>query len=576
MLGRASGRLSVDPVLALAPAIALAAVTVLPLRVLPALARLADRLAARTTRFGVAMTSWQLSRRATRQSAPMLLVVLAVGAGTLALAQHQSWRRSAADQAAFAAGADIRADLIFPLPLGRGAAVARAGHVRAAMAVTTSLTTASGSQILALDAPRAAGTALLRADEAGARPAVLWRRLAPPPVRAVPLPGRPARLELTASMRPGPGPGIAPVHVSVSLQDGAGIAYTVPAGVLPDDGRPHQLMALLSASRQARYPLRLLAVTAGYTLPPVPKNRHNGVAGGRVAQFDLRGLAVSGAVSGPFAAPFADGAALAGWRPAVSSADLALSGVGIPPELAANPGAAGPGTTAFHPGYGQTSLYAPPLRPPLYPVYGQLVLTAPAPQVIPAIATRAFLGSNHIGIGSLFQVSAPGPATITARVVASVPSFPTITGSGGALIIDQAAAQEVLIAQHAPAARGDPVVAGHRGRPGSPRAAARHRAHQPGQAGLGLALRSDVGDSAAGRARGRGRGRAAGDPGILGQRGGQRARAARPGRAAERARRRRRYPGAVAVPGGTRAERAGRRDRAAARASRSRTCSCRP
>ncbi|MGI9005983.1 MAG: FtsX-like permease family protein [Streptosporangiaceae bacterium] len=447
VLGRASGTLTVDPVLALAPAIALAAMTVLPLRVLPALARLADRLAARTSRFGLAMTSWQLSRRATRQSAPMLLVVLAVGAGTLALAQHQSWRRSAADQAAFAAGADVRADLISPLPLGRGAALARAGNVRSAMAVTISLTTAGGAQILALDAPRAARTVLLRADEARGRPAALWRRIRPPVTRAAMLPGRPARLALTASIRPGPGPAIAPVQVSVTVQDGAGIAYTVPAGVLPADGRPHRLVAVLSAARQASYPLRLLAVTAGYTLPPVPKNGHSGVAAGRVARFALRGLAVSAATSGAFAAPLATGSALAGWTPAVSAAALSLFGVGIQPQLAAA-GPARPGAAAFYPGYGQTSEYAPPLKPPIFPVYGRLTLAAPAPPTIPAIATRAFLASNHIGVGSLYQVTAPGPATITARVVAAVPSFPTVTGPGGALIIDQAAAQDVLIAQN--------------------------------------------------------------------------------------------------------------------------------
>ncbi|HEX9066665.1 MAG TPA: FtsX-like permease family protein [Streptosporangiaceae bacterium] len=446
--GRVAGPLSVDPVLALAPAIALAAVTVLPLRVLPALARLADRLAARTSRLGLAMTSWQLSRRATRQSAPMLLVVLAVGAGTLALAQHQSWRRSAADQAAFAAGADVRADLIRPLPLSRSAAIARTRGVRAAMAVTTGLTTANGGQVLALDASRGPGTALLRADEAGGSPAALFGLLRPAATRAVPLPGRPERLELIASIGQDRGPGLQPVRVSVTVQDSAGIAYTVPAGRLADDGRMHRLTATLSASKQVSYPLRLLAVTAGFTLPPVPENRHSGAAAARVARFAVRGLAVSPAPSGLFPAPFATGAALAGWAPAVSAPGLSLAGVGIPPGLVAK--RAGPGTVTFRPGYGQTSLYAPPLIPPLFPVLGQLALSAPGPRVIPAIATRAFLASNHIGVGSLYQVTAPGPATMTVRVVAAVPSFPTVTEPAGALIVDEAAAQDVAIAQSAP------------------------------------------------------------------------------------------------------------------------------
>jgi hypothetical protein len=48
-------------------------------------------------------------------------------------------------------------------------------------------------------------------------------------------------------------------------------------------------------------------------------------------------------------------------------------------------------------------------------------------------------------------VTAPGSATITTRVVAAVRSFPTIAGSGGGLIVDEAAAQDEASAQRAPA-----------------------------------------------------------------------------------------------------------------------------
>ena len=108
----------IDPVLALAPALALAGGTVLTLRLLPAAARVADRLAARGRRLTAALAGWQFSRQPLRQGGAALLLVMAVATGTLALAQHASWTRSAADQAAHAAGADVRVDLAQPLAPG--------------------------------------------------------------------------------------------------------------------------------------------------------------------------------------------------------------------------------------------------------------------------------------------------------------------------------------------------------------------------------------------------------------------------------------------------------------------------
>ena len=103
--------------IAVAPALALAAVTVLVLRLLPAVSRLTERAAARGRRLAVALAGGQISRHPIRQSGPFLLVILATAALTLALAQYQTSRRSAADQAAFAAGADLRASVATPLPL---------------------------------------------------------------------------------------------------------------------------------------------------------------------------------------------------------------------------------------------------------------------------------------------------------------------------------------------------------------------------------------------------------------------------------------------------------------------------
>ena len=113
---RLSGNgLGIDPVLAVAPALALAGIALLPLRALPAAARLLDR--PRAPAAGGSPRPWRAgrsSRQAVRQGTAVLLVVLAVATGTLVLAQHQSWRQSQLDQAVFDTGADVRVDLATP------------------------------------------------------------------------------------------------------------------------------------------------------------------------------------------------------------------------------------------------------------------------------------------------------------------------------------------------------------------------------------------------------------------------------------------------------------------------------
>jgi hypothetical protein len=303
------GSLGIDPVLSVAPVLALAGAALLPLRLLPAAARLLDRASARGRRLATALASWQVSRRPVREGGPVLLVVLAVATGTLVLAQHQSWRQSQLDQAAFATGADVRVGLATPLPLGRGASLAQARGVLAATPVAAFNT---GFSVYALGAATAAGTVLLRPDLSPLPKAVLWHRIAPAATGAgLLLPGRPARLDVTAMLSPprgvspapalcsprpraasfppprsAPAPALRPpprcahprsVHlgamsVSLSVQDGSGIVYAVPAGNLPADGHGHHLTASLSTG-QARYPLRLLGVprVPAAWVPPSPQ-----------------------------------------------------------------------------------------------------------------------------------------------------------------------------------------------------------------------------------------------------------------------------------------------------------------
>ena len=150
----ASGPSAIDPVLVLAPALALAGGTVLTLRLLPAAARAVDRVSAAGRGLTSALAGWQFSRQPLRQGGAALLLVMAVATGTLALAQHQSWTRSAADQAAYVTGGDAQVNLAVPLPAGATTSITGAAGVRAAMAVSVNQV-ATPAPVVAIDAARA-------------------------------------------------------------------------------------------------------------------------------------------------------------------------------------------------------------------------------------------------------------------------------------------------------------------------------------------------------------------------------------------------------------------------------------
>jgi hypothetical protein len=403
---------SIDPVLALAPALALAGGTVIMLRLLPAAARAGDRLAARGRRLSASLAGWQFSRQPLRQGGAALLLVMAVATGTLALAQHQSWTRSADDQAAFAAGADVRVDLAASLPPGTTGAVTHATGVRDAMAVSVT-PEALPSEIVAIGAAQAPQVALLRADQSAVPIGRLFRMIAPAQATGgTPVSGQPASIRLTATLSPAR---LGPVTAIVTVFDATGAAYQIPAGVLPADGRPHLLTATLGGTR-ASYPLRLAQVTLDYILParqakPVTLTLTGVRLGGWTAAAtspELDSVSSYNGTMGPFGDPGANT-----WQPTAEGGTLSLdAGFG---QAAANPGFTPPG--------------------PAEPVYAQVTLTAGnvAPAVVPAIATKAFIDANKVSPGALVSATIDG-VPVQIKIVADTATFPTVTGS--ALIMD--------------------------------------------------------------------------------------------------------------------------------------------
>jgi ABC-type antimicrobial peptide transport system permease subunit len=457
-----TGSLGIDPVVAFAPALAVAGVALIPLRGLPLLARLADRATDRERRLAGAMVSWQIARRPIRQAGPVLLVVIATATTTLALAGYASWRQSTADQAAFAVGSDVRVDSAGEVPLGATEAINRAPGVTAATEASLA-SIGNGGQMIALDARTAGKAVLLRPDLSPLPLSALWQRIAPQRLSGLVLPGQPDRLEVVAALGAGPGTSAAEVGtvlgsgtVMALIQDAGGATYEIPANRSPPaDGRPYPLVFTLSGPRQASYPLRLLGLTVGpFTLPPYDSKSPTFAP---TASLTIQSLALADTASGPFGRPFADGAALTAWQatglsPFVPTGQPNPFGgwppsAGVPPSILGWHGAAGGARQlTFKTGHDpslQVEL-AVSLGPGV--ATGQVAITArPPSQVVPAIATSGYLAANRLGIGSTTSVSISG-SPVTVQIVASVANFPTVFGQNRALIADLAEVNDLLAA----------------------------------------------------------------------------------------------------------------------------------
>ncbi|MFY9652082.1 FtsX-like permease family protein, partial [Trebonia sp.] len=455
----ATGSLGIDPVVAVAPALALAGVALIPLRGLPLLARLADKATDRERRLAAALVSWQIARRPIRHAGPVLLVVVATATSTLALAGYASWKQSAADQAAFAVGSDVRVDATGGLPLGADGAITRAPGVTAATPASVA-GLGNGGQLIALDASTAGKAILLRPDLSPLPLSELWQRITPRPTGLV-LPGQPTRLQIRTTLGAGPHSSAAavralqPALVTAWIQDAQGATYPISAAPLPFDGLPHSLVFTLSTPGQASYPLRLLGLSLSYVLPPFdPANP----AFAPTASLTVQSLAVAATASGPFAAPFSPGAAWAAWQgigvsPGVPTGPPGTYG-GMPPSDGTPPvfvgwhrAAGGGQQLTFNTGHDPTAQIMANENIGVIP--GTIAITArPPSQVVPVIATAGYLAANHLGIGSLVAFSL-GNFTVTAQIVASVARFPTVFGQSRALIADLAEVSDLLVAKQA-------------------------------------------------------------------------------------------------------------------------------
>jgi FtsX-like permease family protein len=393
------------------------------------------------------VAAWQISRRPVRQAGPVLLAVLAVATSFIAVAEWTSWQQSVQDQASFTTGADLRVDLppAAPLPLGRLAILTRVPGVTGGTPALRSqfgLPNSDNAQLLALDTRQAASVARVRPDLAGGSPAAVLGQLAP---RAAPggqpVPGRPARLMVTAKLT---GSGVSQAVLFAMITDAFGVPYQAEVGLLAADGRPHTLTTAVAPGNGAAYPLRITGFAVQYTMP-----KHLAQPA-KLMITSVRAADMTGTEGAPFAPgrpgerlkPFASpgapgnlGALLA--KPVVTSATASRTGITI---------VFGSGA-----GYGPPSKQCgvPPFRYPCGP-HSTLpstvtVTAATPPAVIPAAVTQAFAAA--IGTGQGHAISATFAGTpIALKIVSVVRAFPTITGPNGGVIVDQASLQQALAA----------------------------------------------------------------------------------------------------------------------------------
>ncbi|MFF4251693.1 ABC transporter permease [Streptomyces sp. NPDC001663] len=425
--GNSSGTLGIDPLLVAAPALALLAGTVLTLRLLPLVARLAERRAAGGRGLTAALAGWQLSRRPMRGAGPVLLLVLAVALGMLAIGQGASWNRSQDDQADFGAGAPVRILGAGDGGLGRTETYADVTHVREiAPAVRTDLPLSDDrtATLLALDTAHAADMVLMRRDLASEPVRPLLASLSPKARTAgTQVPAHTARLRLTAALHSSTGPGMT-ADLTATVEDAYGTPYELRAGQLPADGRTHTLDMSVSPGPLTLTNLQLVMAQ------PVE----------RPEQHQLR--------LGKLTAVSTDGTVRRLPWPTDWKATSHLDGQVSSPDERTHP------TKPKTSGSGSPTVeYGTGFKPDgdiwtVSTLTVRLQVAQPRPPDITAVATDRFLDSAGAHIGQ--EVDVPiGGQSVPVRIVRAVRELPTTGDSnGGALVVDLRAMNRVLGARY--------------------------------------------------------------------------------------------------------------------------------
>jgi hypothetical protein len=289
-----SGASRLDPVLVAAPALLLLAGAVLALRLLPLVAGVGERLAARSRSLVSPLAAWEVGRRPARAAGAVLLLTLALAVGSFSQSFLSTWRASQADQADLAVGTDVRLDRMAGTPGAQADVVDELVGVQAASAVAyrsvdlgqpstgDEQSRRRSATLLALDTTQA--DALLRG-----RITPSWGTIATPlqpaePDHAIALPGAPTSLRLDVeSTFPETLEGT--LLVTVVVEDPSGTRSPVelpplPLGALSDDVE----VALSGASSD----LRLVGVVAQTIVDAEDPGAYFDAGGAGAVQLSVR------------------------------------------------------------------------------------------------------------------------------------------------------------------------------------------------------------------------------------------------------------------------------------------------
>ncbi|MGG5258326.1 FtsX-like permease family protein [Phycicoccus avicenniae] len=287
----ATGSTSLDPVTAAAPALVVAGLAVLCLRLLPRAARALAAWAANRRGLGAAWAGWQLGGRIALQTVTVLLVVLATSLGTIALGHSATTQRAFEDQSALESGAALRV----VRGVGEGAGdteslvrrIVGDDEVMPVWRGSAGLGALGTVTVLAADTAVAGRVMDVRPDTvaAGVWPAVVGRLAAARDVgagAALPVGGR--RLEVTARTTL-PRPATEGYAAVAHLRDARGVVRDVPLGAVR--GTDTRLVADLT---EVEGPATLVGIAV-----PLPDIVRFGADADDVTALSVSRVAVDGA-----------------------------------------------------------------------------------------------------------------------------------------------------------------------------------------------------------------------------------------------------------------------------------------
>jgi len=418
----AGGEQAVDLTLLFAPAVFLAGVALIFLRLFPLLLRVAAWAAGRLGGAWATLGFWRLARSPFRYAWPVLLLVLSGGLAVLAGTMASTLERSAAERISYLTAADLH---VATGPVSSVTAAERLAQVRAvdgvleiAPALRTRVehgTTGLGAEFdfLALDTEAFPRIAWFRDDFS----ATTLQGL----MDAVTVPGRPEPIlipedaeEIGVWTRAGPA--VPNAFLWLAFRDGGGRPRTVTLGPVSDQDAPAGEWRFQSATLPKMPPPAELLSFRVYE----PTGPDTGTP--FVLQLDDIQVVGPDGAGGRVAEVVIDFEQHGGWTGAPTSEGLDVE-FGLDPE---------PDSLGIHRGSRVGRLTLGPGTDG--GVRGVFRSTAGGP--LPVVASPGFLSATGLGEGGTFVASVAGSLT-PLRVVATAEYFPTLFPSrGGFLIAD--------------------------------------------------------------------------------------------------------------------------------------------